>query len=100
MILALSSFQIMRMLVVLCRCLVRNQIWCRLRNAILKTFKGRQISIEELRDWVITETEFLPKHLKGPVLAPMEKAGEVSVVNASAKRRKGTFSDGTILEFS
>lgn len=71
-----------------------------LRNAILRTFKGKRISIQELLDWVVTETEFLPKHLKGPVLAPMEKAGEVSVVNASAKRRKGTFSDGTILEFS
>ena len=71
-----------------------------LREVILKTFKGRRISIEGLSDWVISETEFLPKHLKTPVLAPMEKAGEVIVVNAPAKRRKGTFSDGTILEFS
>jgi hypothetical protein len=71
-----------------------------LREAVLKTFKGRQISIEDLRDWVISETEFLPKHLKIPVLAPMEQAGEVSVVNAAPKRRKGTFSDGTILKFS
>ena len=71
-----------------------------LREAILKAFKGRQISIEGLHDWVIAETEFLPTHLKRPILAPMEEAGEVSVVNPSAKRRKGTFSDGTILEFS
>ena len=71
-----------------------------LRDLILKTFKGKQVSIQKLLDWVITETEFLPKHLKGPVLAPMEKAGEVSVVNASANRRRGTFSDGTILKFS
>jgi three-Cys-motif partner protein len=71
-----------------------------LREAILKTFKGRQISIDALRDWVVGETEFLPTHLKRPILAPMESAGEVSVVNPSAKRRKGTFSDGTILKFS
>ena len=71
-----------------------------LREVISKTFKGQQISIENLRDWLISETEFLPKHLKGPVLAPMEEAGEVTVVNASAKRRRGTFSDGTILKFS
>ena len=70
-----------------------------LRESILRTFKGRQISIDDLSDWVISETEFLPKHLKGPILAPMEKAGELSVVNASPKRRKGTFSDGTILKF-
>ena len=71
-----------------------------LRESILKTFSGKQVSIEDLRNWVIAETEFLPKHLKGPVLAPMEEDGEVSVVNASPKRRKGTFSDGTILKFS
>jgi len=71
-----------------------------LRNAILKTFAGRQISIERLQDWVIAETEFLPKHLKRPVLAPMEDANQLSVVNPAPKRRKGTFSDGTILKFS
>jgi three-Cys-motif partner protein len=71
-----------------------------LRNAIQKTFAGRQISIERLQDWVIAETEFLPKHLKRPVLAPMEDASELSVVNPAPKRRKGTFSDGTILKFS
>ncbi len=70
-----------------------------LREAILKTFKGRQISIENLLDWVIAETEFLPKHLKRPVLAPMEEAGEISIVNPAPKRRKGTFSPGTILKF-
>ena len=71
-----------------------------LRDAILKTFAGRQISIEKLQDWVIAETEFLPKHLKRPVLAPMEDAGELSVVSPAPKRRRGTFSDGTILKFS
>jgi three-Cys-motif partner protein len=71
-----------------------------LREAILKNFKGRQVLIESLRDWVIAETEFLPKHLKGPILAPMEHAGELSVISPAPKRRKGTFSDGTVLKFS
>jgi three-Cys-motif partner protein len=71
-----------------------------LREAILKKFNGRQVSIESLRDWLIAETEFLPKHLKIPILAPMEDAGEVTVANPAPKRRKGTFSDGTILKFS
>jgi hypothetical protein len=71
-----------------------------LRDAILRAFAGRQISIEKLQEWVIAETEFLPKHLKRPVLAPMEDAGELSVVSPAPKRRKGTFSDGTILKFS
>jgi len=71
-----------------------------LREAILRKFRGKEIAVEELRDWLVAETEFLPKHLKVPILAPMEQAGEVSVVNPTAKRRKGTFSDGTILRFS
>jgi hypothetical protein len=71
-----------------------------LRDAIRKKFKGQQVRIESLRDWVIAETEFLPKHLKVPILAPMEAAGELSVVSPAPKRRKGTFSDGTILKFS
>lgn len=70
-----------------------------LRQAMAEKFKGQQIKIESLRDWVISETEFLPKHLKIPILAPMEEAGELSVVNPAPKRRKGTFSDGTILKF-
>jgi len=70
-----------------------------LRDAILKSFQGKDVAIEDLRDWVIAETEFLPKHLKVPILGPMELAGEVSVLNASPKRRKGTFSDGTLLRF-
>jgi three-Cys-motif partner protein len=71
-----------------------------LRESIKKRFGGRQVSIEELRDWVISDTEFLPKHLKIPVLKPMEEDGEVVVVNASPKRKRGTFSDGTTLKFS
>jgi len=71
-----------------------------LRDAIKRRFSGERIMIERLTDWVVAETEFLRSHLKRPVLAPMEEAGEVRVVNASSKRRKGTFSDGTLLEFS
>jgi three-Cys-motif partner protein len=71
-----------------------------LRQSILNTFGGREIAIEKLQDWVTAETEFLQKHLKRPVLAPMENACELSVINPAPKRRKGTFSVGTILKFS
>jgi hypothetical protein len=71
-----------------------------LREAALRRFKGSQISIDDLQDWVISETEFLPKHLKRPVLAPMEEAGEISVLNPAQKRRRGTFSPGTIIKFT
>lgn len=71
-----------------------------LRVAVSNRFRGQQVSIGDLTDWVIAETEFLPKHLKRPVLAPMEAEGTLTVVNPGPKRRRGTFSDGTILKFS
>ncbi len=71
-----------------------------LRDAILREFRGKEIAVEDLRDWVVAETEFLPKHIKVPILVPMEQAGEVSVVSPGPKRRKGTFPDGTVLRFS
>ena len=71
-----------------------------LREMVLHRFNGTQISIEELIEWVIAETPFLPKHLKRPVLAPMETDGELSVVGGAPARRKGTFSAGTILKFA
>lgn len=70
-----------------------------LRHAMVRAFKGKRVAIEKLVEWVITESEFLPKHLKKPLLAPMEEAGEIRVVNTASKRRRGTFPDGTIIEF-
>jgi three-Cys-motif partner protein len=71
-----------------------------LREMIINKFRGTRISIDDLNDWVIAETPFLPKHLKRPVLAPMEEDGELSVIGAKPNRRRGTFSDGTILKFA
>jgi three-Cys-motif partner protein len=71
-----------------------------LQDMILKRFSGHQVSIEDLSDWVVAETPFLRTHLKLQILAPLEKSGAVSVVGASPKRRKGTFSDGTMLKFT
>lgn len=70
-----------------------------LREAIMRTFKGREISIEVLGDWVITNTPFLRTHLKGPVLAPMESDGELTVIRGKPTRRSGTFSEGTVIKF-
>src|SRR5262249_6104193 len=50
-----------------------------LRDSLVRRFKGKAVPIEQLQDWVTAETEFLPKHLKRPVLAPMEEKQEISV---------------------
>lgn len=70
-----------------------------LKEAIVRQFRGQDVTIDALSDWVVAETPYLRTHLKTQILAPMEKAGELTVVNPSAKRRRGTFSDGTMLRF-
>jgi three-Cys-motif partner protein len=71
-----------------------------LRDMMKAEFGSRQVSIEEVGDWVVAETPFQRTHIKRQVLKPMEERGEVVVANASPKRRKGTFPDGTRLKFS
>jgi len=70
----------------------------RLKKMILDKYAGSRVSIEELSDFVLIETPFLPKsHLKTPVLKPMEDNGEIKVYGT--RKRKGTFPDGAIIEF-
>lgn len=70
-----------------------------LEAMILERFEGQRVSIEDLSDWVIVETPFLRTHLKSSVLAPLERSGAVFVISPSPRRRRGTFSDGTMLQF-
>ncbi len=62
-------------------------------------YSGKQVSIEELADWVVAETPFLRTHVKKPVLVPMEGEGTVTVVNPKPGRRKGWYPEGTVLRF-
>jgi three-Cys-motif partner protein len=70
-----------------------------LASLILARFRGQAVSIEALADFVVRETPFLRSHFKAQILKPMETAGTLSVVQAKASRRRGTFPDGTILRF-
>ncbi len=71
----------------------------RLRELIVNNYSGKRTSIEELGDWVVSETPFLRTHIKRQILAPMEVEGVVSVLSPKAGRKKGTFSEGTVLQF-
>jgi len=71
-----------------------------LRESILRVFKGKQVSIEDLRDWDYRRDRILANSSEASNPRTYGRSRRVSVVNPSVKRRKGTFSDGTILKFS
>jgi three-Cys-motif partner protein len=70
-----------------------------LRKMITGRFRGEEVEIKHLGNWVVADTPFLRTHIKIPVLIPMEKEGAVSVVKAKPTRRPYTYPDGTILKF-
>lgn len=70
-----------------------------LKRMLLTRFQETDFSIEELTDFVLAETPFLGTHFKMQILKPMELAGELSVVRAKERRRRGTFPEGTVLRF-
>jgi three-Cys-motif partner protein len=70
-----------------------------LRKLITEHFRGKNVGIKELEDWVVADTPFLSAHIRTPALVPMEEEGAVTVVNPKPGRRKGCYPDGTILKF-
>lgn len=70
-----------------------------LKRMILVRFQGKDVSIEDLTKFVISETPFLRTHFKTQILKPMESQGELLIAKAKEIRRKGQFPDGTIIRF-
>ena len=70
-----------------------------LRKRILDEFRGREVSIEKLEEFVITQTPYRETHLRKSVLVPMEKAipPELEIVSAPASRKRSFFPSGTTL---
>ncbi len=71
-----------------------------LKSMLLTEFRGKDSSVEEIGDFVVARTPFLRTHIKRQILAPMEKAGELSVVKPTYLRRKGTFPQRTVVRFN
>ena len=71
-----------------------------LADMLLQTFGGKTVGIKQLEHWVTADTPFRRAHLKKGVLAPLEMAGRLKVINPSPKRHKGTFPDGTQMQIS
>jgi hypothetical protein len=72
----------------------------RLRELIVNHYSGKRVSIDELGDWVVSETPFRRTHFKRQILASMEVEGVLIVTSPKAGRKKGTFGDGTVLQFA
>lgn len=70
-----------------------------LKALLVDRFGGLDVLVESLEDWVTAETPFLPTHLRDFALKPLEQSGQISVINATPKRRRGTFPVGIRLRF-
>ncbi len=70
-----------------------------LRRRLLEAFRGHEVSIGELEEFVITQTPYRETHLRKTVLIPMEKAvpPELEIVSAPTSRKRSFFPAGTIL---
>ena len=68
-----------------------------LKRVILDRFAGHDTAIEDLTDFVLSDTPFLRAHFKTQILKPMEAKGKLSIVEGKESRRKGTFPDGTVI---
>jgi three-Cys-motif partner protein len=70
-----------------------------LTRMIVGRFKGGEVSIEDLTNFVLADTPFLRTHFKTQILKPMELEGGLFIAHAKEGRRRGTFPDGTVIRF-
>jgi hypothetical protein len=65
-----------------------------LKKSLVNRFKGKKVHIHSIEDFVLTKTPFRhDKHLKKPVLVPLEDEGSIKIYPASGSRRKHTYKD-------
>ncbi|MCK4358586.1 MAG: hypothetical protein KAW92_07550, partial [Candidatus Cloacimonetes bacterium] len=69
-----------------------------LKKLIIEKFKGVRVSIEQIEEFVLTETPFRETHYKRHILKSMEEVKKLLVID-EIKRRKGTYRSGTIIKF-
>ena len=60
-----------------------------LRSDINGAFGGKTVAVEEIAEFVLVSTPFLETHFKRQVLTPMEKDGEIEVVQSTRKKQSG-----------
>jgi three-Cys-motif partner protein len=70
-----------------------------LRNALRIHFGDRTFSIYDAEHYALTETPYLPSHVKTRTLKPLEMAEQLQIVRAKDGRRRGTYPPGTTMRF-
>jgi three-Cys-motif partner protein len=70
-----------------------------LRRRLLDAFRGQDASIDDIEEFVVTQTPYRETHYKRPVLIPMEKADppQLVVIAASPARKRFTYPVGTVV---
>lgn len=69
-----------------------------LERLICEKFKGKRVTVNEIEDFVVTETAFRETHVKRGVLQPLEYSNPPGIV-VHRRSRRGTFPSGTVIEF-
>lgn len=69
-----------------------------LKKIILDEYKGKEVCVEDLENFIILKTSFLETHYKTRILKPMEEKEKIKVISPG-KRRFGTYPSGTVIRF-
>lgn len=70
-----------------------------LRDAMIERFGDQPVSIQELDNFALIETPYLPSHIRTRTLKPLEKDGRLIIVSAKPDRRRFTYPTGTVIRF-
>jgi three-Cys-motif partner protein len=70
-----------------------------LKKIFLDNFKNKSVSVQEIENFVLTQTPFRETHYKKQILLPMEKAKEIKASCPDRQRKKGTFPPKCMIEF-
>lgn len=68
-----------------------------LRTAILERFAGQLVSVDQIEQFVIEDTDYKTSHYKKPVLADLEDSGIIRC--ETERKRRLTYPKGTMLRF-
>ncbi|WP_158318948.1 three-Cys-motif partner protein TcmP [Robertmurraya kyonggiensis] len=68
-----------------------------LKKFLLNEFKGKQVSISEIENFVLLKTPYLKGHIKNKTLVPMLKDDLISVLRPTGS--KSGFKEGTLITF-
>lgn len=64
-----------------------------LQQAIVDRFLGTEVTRQDVENFVLAETPYRDTHYKQQVLAPLERAGRVEVIDPPPRRKRGQFPD-------